>query len=226
MHPKETRDVVEVCCRQRIPAQLLFAGSHQPIEGRFVASEGESLWLDPVATTVPLEAPTACTICFQQSTSTVILLTTLLDVEAGPRFRFSLPTFAVIASGRQFFRVPVSEASRLLAMVSDDDQRWQVASPLDLSMGGLHLALFEAAPELGVGTRLAIDLVLDKQRARVTGRIVRRHASKLGIQLISASTDTREVYREIVSALERRWLSTVFEVNVDAPNLEFSTGEL
>ena len=216
MHPKETRDVLEVCCRQQIPAQLLFAGASQPIDGRFVAIEGEALWLEPSpAFGGSLSAPgTSCTVCFQQSTSTVILMTVLSDVEPGPRFRFSVPAFAVIARGRQFFRVPVAEAIRLLAMVSDDDTHWYVASPLDVSMGGLQLVLFEAAPGLGLGTRVAIDLVLEGQRARMTGRVVRRLGSKLGIQLIPASTDTRDLYRDILSQIERRWLSTVFEGDV------------
>ncbi len=214
MHPKETRDVVEVCCRQRIPAQLLFAGARQPVEGRFLALEGEALWLEPSTGMVAVAPGTPCTICFQQSTSTAMLLTTLAEIEPGPRLRFAIPSFAVLARGRQFFRIPVAESNRLLAMVSDDDQRWFLASPLDLSMGGLQLALFEAAPVLGLGTRIAIELVLEMQRAQLTGRIVRRHASKLGIQLISANTDTREVYREIVAQVERRWLSTVFEVDV------------
>ena len=216
MHPKETRDVVEVCCRQRIPAQLLFAGARQPVDGRFVALEGESLWIEPTSTMVPVVPGTACTLFFQQSTSTAILLTTVVEIEPGPRLKFTVPAFAVIARGRQFFRVPVSEANRLLATVSDDDQRWYVASPLDLSMGGLQLALFEAAPALGVGTRLFIELVLEHARARMTGRIVRRVGAKLGVQLIAASTDTRDVYREVVSQVERRWLSTVFEVAVEA----------
>lgn len=220
MHPKETREVVEVCCRQHIPAQLLFAGARQPVDGRFLALEGESLWLEPSSTMVAVAPGTACTICFQQSTSTAMLLTTLLEVEQGPRLRFALPSFAVLARGRQFFRVPVVEANRLLAMVSDDEQRWNLASPLNLSMGGLHLVLFEAAPTLGVGTRLVIDLVLEMQQARMTGRIVRRHASKLGIQLVPSSTDTRDAYREIVSQVERRWLSTVFEVDVAIPGAQ------
>jgi hypothetical protein len=214
MHPKETRDVVEVCCRQRIPAQLLFAGASRPVDGRFVALEGDTLWLEPLGAVMALVPGSPCTICFQQSTTTVVLLATLLEVETGPRFRFSLPTFAVIARGRQFFRVPVLESTRLLAMVSDDDREWHVASPLDLSMGGMQLSLFEVAPSLGVGAHLVIELVLDSERVRMTGRVVRRHASKLGIQLIPAPDDSREAFREIVSQAERRWLSTVFEVDV------------
>lgn len=220
MHPKETRDVVEVCCRQRIPAQLMFAGAHQPADARFAALDGDALWIEPTSPLPPLTAGTSCTICFQQATSTLVLLTTLLDAEAGQSLRFAMPTFAVIARGRQFFRVPVAEANRLLAMLSEDEQHWYVGSPMDLSMGGLQVALFEAAPNLVMGSRVTIELVLERERACLTGRIVRRVGSKLGVQLIGASGDTRDAYREIVKQVERRWLSTVFEVQGPPSTIE------
>jgi PilZ domain len=216
MHPQEARDVVEVCCRQRIPVQLLFAGARQPVEGRFVELEGESLWLELVPSSVTLVPDTPCSLSFQQATSTVVLVTSLLEVGAGRRSRFALPSLAVLAGGRQFFRVPVAESSRLLTMVSDDAQRWFIGSPLDLSLGGLQVALFEEAPTLAVGTRLVIDLVLELERARMTGRIVRRIGRKLGVQLIPSSTDTPKQYREIVGQVERRWLATVFEAEPQA----------
>ncbi|MBI5507992.1 MAG: PilZ domain-containing protein [Deltaproteobacteria bacterium] len=220
---QEMLDLIDVCCQQSIPAQILFEGATEPCHGRFSGvADGKVVIevgrVDP-ASLPALDNDAACSVSFQRTTRTLIFISRA-EVEraqdaAVRSVKVGMPKQIAIAQARQFFRVPVPASVRLLVKVQTSADRWRIALPVDISLGGVGFSLVKGGDDdLLIGADVRVHLALGDQQLETAASVVRRAGAVFGLQFVTWDTaldaNTPTLLRTIVGRVEQAWIESVF----------------
>lgn len=213
--PTEVRQVLAMCAAGKVPALLLGHHTGRVVDGLFLTmSERDvTIALRAQPSEVGIEPMSLWCVTFSHKGRAHVFLASALSATPGspPKVTLLLPAQIAAAEGRFSFRTPVVPGTPVAIRLTSQSGNQYRPDILDLSLGGVQVRFPPSAdPGFPSGTRLTVDVALDRAHAVVVAEVRRRDGSKYGLQFTDVFKDGElappDGLKQIVRALELRWL--------------------
>jgi hypothetical protein len=210
---------LQQCCDEGTPAVILSLTRSTVSKARFssLTGMGESLLFELAeGSQADFEPLSLCCVSYVQGGRGWLFVASVRefwhgDTDDEVRLVVRTPECVTATEARQSLRVPVEPGSGLGVEIHDAEGQPIAARPVDISLGGM-LIMFpqNALPDLPVGKALTVALRLGGDAVTIDAVVQRRDGASYGLRFPSFfphdSSHLPEPYRNIVRALEKRWL--------------------
>lgn len=207
------------CCEEGTPAVMLSLTRSTVSKARFssLTGMGESLLFDLAeGSPADFEPLSLCCVSYVQGGRGWLFVASVREFWHGKtddqvRLVLRTPECITATEARQSLRIPIEQGAGLAVDIQDTEGQRIVARPMDVSLGGMLISFPQnATPDLAVGTPLTVAMRLGGDSVTIDAVVQRRDGPSYGLRFPAFfphdSTHLPETYRNIVRALEKRWL--------------------
>ncbi len=210
---------LQQCCDDRAPAVIISLTNTVVCKGRFasITKMGDSIVFQFMETPpVEFEPLSICCVSYVQGGRGWLCVTSVRefwhadDESEHVRLAVRTPESLIATEARQSLRVPILPESGLGVQIHAEHGELRAPKAVNVSLGGMLVRVAPETPPLEIGARLTVDLWLGADELTVKAVVQRRDEGGYGLRFPAFfphdSAHLPEPFRNIVRALEKRWL--------------------